>query len=91
VTRHWLNARASPFSIVPGRAMSCWGRCTRPTRLDGAPPGRDRGLDIDAAGRGTITDDRLYQLVRQDGPVRDRTVDITFTDAGARAYVLTFG
>ena len=59
-------------------------------RLDGDPPGDDRGLDVDAAGAGVLDEPRMYQLVRQREPGA-RTVEITFEDAGVRAYVLTFG
>jgi thiol-disulfide isomerase/thioredoxin len=59
-------------------------------RLDGEPPGDDRGLDVDDAGEGAVTDPRLYQLVRQREP-RPRTAEIAFHAAGARAYVFTFG
>lgn len=58
--------------------------------LDGAPPGEDHGLDVDASGAGTLTGPRMYQLVRQPR-ARRRTLEITFLDAGARAYVFTFG
>jgi Thioredoxin like C-terminal domain len=34
---------------------------------------------------------RLYQLVRQQGHVDDRTVEITFEASGVEAYVFTFG
>jgi thiol-disulfide isomerase/thioredoxin len=60
-------------------------------RVDGAPPNDSGGLDVDEEGNGTVTDERLYQLVRQDGPIADRTFEITFLDAGAQAYVFTFG
>jgi thiol-disulfide isomerase/thioredoxin len=60
-------------------------------RIDGEPPDRARGLDVDERGDGTVTDERLYQLIRQDGPITDRTFEITFLDAGAQAYVFTFG
>jgi hypothetical protein len=59
--------------------------------IDGEPPGAHRGLDVDEQGRGVVTDARLYQLVRQVGRVHDRTFTITFLDAGAEAYVFTFG
>ncbi len=59
--------------------------------IDGQPPNRDRGLDVDEQGTGTIVEERLYQLVRQDEPITDRTAEITFLDAGAQAYVFTFG
>jgi thiol-disulfide isomerase/thioredoxin len=60
-------------------------------RLDGEPPEGAHGLDVDEAGHGTITEERLYQLIRQDAPIKDRTFEITFADAGAQAYVFTFG
>lgn len=56
--------------------------------VDGRPV---PGLDVDADGRGTVSEQRLHQLVRQDGPVRDRTFEITFLDAGVEAFVFTFG
>jgi thiol-disulfide isomerase/thioredoxin len=60
-------------------------------RVDGEPPDGAHGLDVDERGTGTVVDERLYQLVRQDGPITDRTFAITFLDAGAQAYVFTFG
>jgi thiol-disulfide isomerase/thioredoxin len=59
--------------------------------LDGRPPGDAHGLDVDASGEGVVDEPRMYQLVRQDPPIRQRTFEITFLDAGARAYVFTFG
>jgi thiol-disulfide isomerase/thioredoxin len=59
--------------------------------IDGAAPGADHGADVDAAGRGTVQDPRMYQLVRQSRPVEDRTFAIQFLDPGVRAYVFTFG
>lgn len=60
--------------------------------LDGAPPGADHGVDTDAAGNGTVTAQRLYQLVRQAGDAtRTRTFTITFEEVGVHAYAFTFG
>ncbi|HEY1721613.1 MAG TPA: cytochrome c biogenesis protein DipZ [Magnetospirillaceae bacterium] len=59
--------------------------------IDGASPGANHGMDVDASGRGTVTEERLYQLVRQDGPVEDRTFEIQFLDPGVHAYSFTFG
>ena len=59
--------------------------------LDGAEPGLDHGVDIDAAGWGTLREDRLYQLIRQKAPGDDRTFTIEFFDPGVRAYAFTFG
>jgi hypothetical protein len=60
-------------------------------RTDGEPPGAAAGLDVDERGNGTVAEERLYQLIRQGAPITERTVEITFLDAGARAYVFTFG
>jgi cytochrome c biogenesis protein CcdA/thiol-disulfide isomerase/thioredoxin len=59
--------------------------------LDGAPPGADHGNDTDAQGLGVVTTQRLYQLVRQKGAIRDRSFAIEFLDPGAQAYAFTFG
>ena len=60
-------------------------------KLDGVPPGPNRGVDVDAEGWGTLQEERMYQLIRQSGPVVDRTFEIKFFGAGVRAYVFTFG
>ena len=59
--------------------------------LDGARPGDAHGFDVDAAGNGTLADQRLYQLIREPGAIRERLVEIEFLDAGAEAYCFTFG
>jgi thiol-disulfide isomerase/thioredoxin len=59
--------------------------------LDGQSPGQSHGIDVDENGNGVLREGRLYQLVRQRGPVRERTLAITFDDPGAQAYVFTFG
>jgi thiol-disulfide isomerase/thioredoxin len=59
--------------------------------IDGNPPGPDHGFDVDADGWGSVQEDRLYQLVRQSGPIVDRTFQIEFLDAGVRVYSFTFG
>jgi thiol-disulfide isomerase/thioredoxin len=59
--------------------------------LDGAAPGPSHGADIDEDGDGLLQQGRLYQLVRQEGEVRERTLEITFAQPGAEAYVFTFG
>jgi thiol-disulfide isomerase/thioredoxin len=59
--------------------------------IDGRPPGDAHGLDVDDQGNGTVVEPRLYQLIRQPGRISDHTFEITFLDAGARAYVFTFG
>jgi thiol-disulfide isomerase/thioredoxin len=59
--------------------------------LDGEPPGPSHGVDVGEGGNGLIRDGRLYQLLRQPGAIRERTLEITFHEPGARAYVFTFG
>ena len=59
--------------------------------LDGKAPGADHGVDTDADGYGTVTEDRLYQLIRQQGAVQDRTFRIEFLVPGVQAYSFTFG
>jgi glutathione S-transferase len=60
-------------------------------RLDGQPPGDAHGLDVDESGEGTVSEPRMYQLVRHRGAVAERLFEITFLDAGLHAYVFTFG
>jgi thiol-disulfide isomerase/thioredoxin len=59
--------------------------------LDGQTPGAAHGGDVDEHGNGTVTDQRLYQLIRQPGPIRDRQFEIEFLDPGLEAVVFTFG
>jgi cytochrome c biogenesis protein CcdA/thiol-disulfide isomerase/thioredoxin len=59
--------------------------------IDGAAPGESHGADTNADGEGVVTDHRLYQLVRQSGPVMDRTFTIQFLDPDVQAYAFTFG
>lgn len=59
--------------------------------LDGLPPGSAHGVDVDEGGNGLLREGRLYQLVRQGHDVRERTLEITFLEPGAEAYVFTFG
>jgi len=60
-------------------------------RLDGQPPMAAHGADTDDEGNGTVVEPRMYQLIRQPGPIADAGVEITFADAGAQVYVFTFG
>lgn len=59
--------------------------------IDGAAPGHDHGSDDDEAGNGIVTEQRLYQLVRQSGAVADHTFEIRFLDPGVQAFAFTFG
>jgi len=59
--------------------------------IDGRPPERAHGADVDEQGYGTVTEQRLYQLIRQTRPIGDRLFEIEFLDAGVEAFVFTFG
>jgi thiol-disulfide isomerase/thioredoxin len=59
--------------------------------IDGEPPGEAHGLDVDEQGEGTVSEQRLYQLVRQPGSIADRTLEITFPTGGVEAFCFTFG
>ena len=60
-------------------------------RIDGEPPRAAAGGDVSAEGEGRVDGNRLYQLIRQDGDVRERSFEIEFLDPGVRAYAFTFG
>ncbi len=81
------HARDAHLVLAPG------SRAPIPFRvlLDGEPPGPSHGVDVDEGGTGLLQDGRLYQLVRQHDAVRERTLQITFLEPGAEAYVFTFG
>jgi thiol-disulfide isomerase/thioredoxin len=59
--------------------------------LDGLPPGAAYGSDVDERGDGTVTEPRMYQLIRQGGPIKDRELEIQFLEPGAAAFDFTFG
>jgi len=59
--------------------------------VDGRPPGAAHGVDVDDQGNGTATEQRLYQLIRQPGPIADRQFEIEFLDPGVEAFAFTFG
>lgn len=60
-------------------------------RLDGQPPGAAHGVDVDAQGTGMLSEQRMYQLIRQSTPIVDRRFEIEFLGAGAEAFSFTFG
>jgi hypothetical protein len=77
---HMVVGPAIPGSSVRFRVL-----------IDGQPPGAAHGADVDAEGNGTVTYQRLHQLIRQPGPITDRTCEITFSDPGVQAFAFTFG
>jgi thiol-disulfide isomerase/thioredoxin len=59
--------------------------------LDGQAPGAAHGSDVDEQGAGVVSEQRLYQLIRQTSPIADRQFEIEFLDAGVQAFAFTFG
>ncbi len=59
--------------------------------IDGKAPGAAHGVDVNAEGEGVVTEQRLYQLIRQPGEVGERSFEIRFLDPGVEAYAFTFG
>jgi thiol-disulfide isomerase/thioredoxin len=60
-------------------------------RLHGESGAAAHGTDVDADGNGTVVQQRMYQLIRQSGPIRDRRFEIEFLDGGAEVFCFTFG
>jgi thiol-disulfide isomerase/thioredoxin len=86
--RHRFHARDLHLVMAPAAD----GRPLRfRVTLDGEPPASAHGVNTDENGDGAVTEPRLYQLIRQHGPIGRRTFEITFLDPGVRAYVFTFG
>jgi hypothetical protein len=59
--------------------------------IDGEPPNGANGTDVDERGNGTVSEQRLYQLIRQPKPIADRLFEIEFLDSDVEAYCFTFG
>jgi thiol-disulfide isomerase/thioredoxin len=85
--RFRFHARDAHLVLAPGARPPIPFRVT----LDGAAPGPAHGIDVDAGGNGMLDESRLYQLIRQPGPIREHTLEIAFANPGAEAYVFTFG
>jgi thiol-disulfide isomerase/thioredoxin len=77
---HLVMGPAAPGTSVRFRVL-----------VDGQPPGAARGIDVDENGEGVVTEQRLHQLIRQQGPVTDRTFEIEFLSPGVEAFCFTFG
>lgn len=77
---HLVMGTASPATPVRFRV-----------RIDGQPPGPSHGADVDEAGNGAIAGPKMYQLIRQTGPIADRLFEIEFLDPGAELFAFTFG
>ena len=77
---HLVMGPAAPGTSVRFRVL-----------IDGQPPAAAHGIDVDGQGNGTVTEQRLYQLIRQSKPVVDRQFEIEFLDSGVEAFAFTFG
>ena len=101
-----VNAESAVLQSVPGKIVFRFhsrdlhlvlapAKDAKPVRfvvrLDGAAPGENRGVDTAPDGSGEIREPRLYQLIRQKGPIVDRTFEIEFLDLGVQALDFTFG
>jgi hypothetical protein len=60
-------------------------------RIDGKAPGTSHGIDVDDQGNGVVTEQRMYQLIRQPGPIADREISIEFLDPEVEVFDFTFG
>jgi hypothetical protein len=87
-----LIARSSQFATIRLTKAGADGKPVRfPVTIDGVGPGESHGADVNADGEGVVTDHRLYQLVRQNELIVDRTFTIQFLDPDVQAYAFTFG
>ena len=77
---HLVMGAAAPATPVRFRVL-----------IDGQPPGASHAVDVDEAGNGTVNFPRMYQLIRQEGPISDRLIEIEFLDPGAQVFDFTFG
>jgi thiol-disulfide isomerase/thioredoxin len=83
-----FHARDLHFVMGPGAP----GKSARfRVLIDGEPPGAAHGVDVDEQGYGVATGQRMYQLIRQSGPITDRQFEIQFLDAGVEIFSFTFG
>jgi hypothetical protein len=82
-----FEARDAHLVLSPGASAPIPFRVL----VDGEAPGLSHGVDVDEAGNGVLREGRMYQLVREHGSVGERTLEITFAEPGAEAYVFTFG
>jgi hypothetical protein len=59
--------------------------------IDGRAPGAAHGTDVDDQGYGSVSEQRLYQLIRQPKPITERQFEIEFVSSGVEAFAFTFG
>jgi hypothetical protein len=77
---HLVMGPREPGAEVPFRVL-----------VDGEAPADAHGLDVGEDGLGTLSEQRLHQLIRQPGRIEDRTLELDFPEAGVEAYCFTFG
>jgi thiol-disulfide isomerase/thioredoxin len=77
---HLVMGPAAPGTSVRFRVL-----------IDGQAPGAAHGIDVDEQGDGTVTEQRLYQLIRQPKPIADRQFEIEFLGSGVEVFAFTFG
>ncbi len=77
---HLVMGPAAPGASVRFRVL-----------IDGQPPGAAHGGDVDDQGYGTVTEQRLYQLIRQPKPIADHQFEIEFLGSGVEVFAFTFG
>jgi thiol-disulfide isomerase/thioredoxin len=86
--RYRFHARDVHLVMGPSRANAA---VRFRVLIDGQPLGAAHGVDVDEAGNGAIAEPRMYQLIRQPGPIADRTFEIEFLDPGVEIFAFTFG
>lgn len=62
-------ARSPPHH---GASRAPWSCTFSSGVIDGQPPTAGHGNDVDDQGNGTVTEHRLFQLIRQSRPIADR-------------------
>ena len=77
---HLVMGPAAPGAPVQFRVL-----------INGQPPGAAHGIDVDEQGYGTLTEQRLYQLIRQSMPIVDRQFEIEFLGSDVEVFAFTFG
>jgi len=77
---HLVMGPAAPGTSVRFRVL-----------VDGQKPGAAHGGDVDEHGDGIVTEQRLYQLIRQPQPIVDRQFEIEFLGPGVEVFAFTFG